>query len=140
MSDEKHAHQQLGRTEVDELEIARLEARILEGSPLPWAYNEDGRIVSAPLEREWEGAERMPDNDPRWRTLSDPTVAFVTPALHDAGQGDRDAMLIVDACNALPRILRRLRRLEKEHATREHMHTLRKGPQDLARAADKSRG
>lgn len=135
MANEKHTAQQLGRTENlienhatvgvdDDVDVSCLEARIAAASPLPWVHVEGGRIVSVPIARQWDGAERMPDNDPRWSTLDDPTIAYVIPSANGRGQGDRDAALIADACSALPKILKQLRRLTRERA--DHMRTLRK--------------
>lgn len=78
-------------------------------SPLPWAYDEDGRIVSLPYASVWE-VETGPDY-PDY-PLPDPTVAFVTPAPNGAGPGDKDARAIVWACNSVPLLQQRIRELE----------------------------
>lgn len=141
---DKHTPQQLGRTEnlVENLKsvatstdghavVAQLELALEKASPLPWSYA-DGRVVSAPLKAEWDAFEAeypggMPDEDPRWDTLPDPTVAFVTPSVTGTGRGDRDARAIVEVLNAVPALLRRLRRAENELSkTKGHLRTIRK--------------
>lgn len=128
MQNENITAQQLDRTETlpetlnaisDDFDVSELESRLADGSPLPWMYEPgSGQIVSVPLAKEWDGAERMSDRDPRWHTLEDSTVVFVTPGKNGDAQGDRDGALIATALSALPRLLRRLKRLERERAER----------------------
>jgi hypothetical protein len=105
------------------LDLEALDREMAFASPLPWLYDDGGRVVSVPLERAWDGIDALQDDDPRWGTLPDPTVAFVTPASNGNGQGDRDARFFVRACNSVPLLLRRIRALEENYT---HMVELRK--------------
>jgi hypothetical protein len=142
MQDEKNTIQQLGRTEnmvenlknvrAEDLDFAAIEQIVACSSPVPWAFDGD-RIISVPLQSEWDaveeefGGELMPEDDPRWETLPDPTVAFVTPSVDDEGQGSRDGKMIAMACSAIPVLLRRVRALERERdQATAHLRTMRK--------------
>ncbi len=86
----------------------------------PWffAYS---RVVSGPLSKEYDRIERtfpddISDDDPRWETLPEPDVCYVTPSYGDTcvGQNKHDAEFIAAARAAVPALLDELERLRLE--------------------------
>lgn len=93
----------------EELEAAR--ALVDAATPGPWFFGYS-RVCSRPLSREYDRIEQtfpddIDDEDPRWESLPDPDVCYVTPSYGDTATGQRvaDAEFIAAARTLVPALL-----------------------------------